>query len=303
MPRSQKLPERIQPYDLTRYRHIRPIAQMPNFAARIEGVDLSRPLAAEVKAELYQALLDFEVLLLPAQELVPEQHADLASAFGDVNAPSSFFPRKGDKVEVEIIEYDEKRPPELNNWHSDVTWVGNPPTGTVIQITELPSAGGNTAWASMSKAYAALSDGFKQYLDALSATHTWENSLVRDALADKGEDALVNAMRKFKPVVHPVVRIHPETGKKVLFVNETFTRHINDVHFRESRSILSFLYEWIVQPEFVYSHKWEKNGIAVWDNRTTQHYALADYWPHRRTVQRITFNAYSDAVSSPVAAA
>lgn len=89
---------------------------------------------------------------------------------------------------------------------------------------------------------------------------------------------------------HPVVRNHPETGKPVLFVNENFTRHIDDVHFRESRGLLEFLREWIVQPEFTYTHKWDKNGIAIWDNRSTQHYALADYWPQRRVNHRVTFN-------------
>lgn len=99
----------------------------------------------------------------------------------------------------------------------------------------------------------------------------------------------------YKPVSHPVVRPHPESGKPVLFVNENFTKHIDGLHFRESRAVLEFLREWIVQPQFVYSHKWEKNGIAVWDNRTTQHFAAADYWPARRVTHRVTFNPRSAA--------
>ena len=129
----------------------------------------------------------------------------------------------------------------------------------------------------------------KRYLEGLTATHTWEVSGFRDALAQRGDEALVNAIRAFKPVEHPVVRVHPDSGRKCLFVNETFTRQINDVHFRESRSILHFLYDWIKQPEFMVQHQFEPMGLAVWDNRSTQHYALADYWPHRRVTQRVTF--------------
>jgi taurine dioxygenase len=296
---TQKIPLRIEPIDIAgRYRHIRPEPQQPNFAARIEGVDLTQPIAPEVGRELYQALLDFEVLFFPPQAITPEQHVALASVFGEI-APGAFFPRKEGHPNVEVIEFNESRPPEINIWHSDLTWLPEPPNGTVIQITELPAQGGNTAWASLSKAFAALSPGLQEYLGALSATHTWEISGWRDALEKyAGIDGLADALRKYKPVSRPVVRVHPESGKKVLFVNENFTKHIDGVHFRESRGVLEFLREWIVQPEFVYQHRWAQNGLAVWDNRATQHYALTDYWPHRRVTQRVTFNA---AGSAPVA--
>lgn len=275
------------------YNRIHPRPQLPGYAAKLEGFDASAFIDAETKAELYRALLEFEVLLLPPQPLTDDQHVALASAFGAI-APGAYFPRKAGNENVEVIQYDEHRRPDLNIWHSDVTWVKEPPTGTVIQLTEVPECGGNTAWASMSKAFDALSPNFKKYLRSLTATHTWENSIVRDALGKAGDEKLADAIRKHKPVVHPVVKRHPESGKDALFVNETFTRHINDVHFRESRSILAFLYEWIAQPEFIYSHRWEQNGIAIWDNRTTQHYALADYYPNRRTVQRVTFSVRSE---------
>jgi taurine dioxygenase len=273
-----------------RYHRIRPRPQLPGYAAVLEGFTVTGTLDAETKAELYAALLEFEVLFIPPQPLSDEQHLALAEAFGTI-AAGAFFPRKDGHPDIEIIRYDEARKPDLNIWHSDVTWQQTPPTGTVIQLTEVPETGGNTAWASMTKAFAALSPGMQAYLRQVTATHTWENSIVRDALGRAGEEQLIAAIRSYKPVVHPVVTRHPESGKDVLFVNEAFTRHINGVHFRESRALLAFLYEWIAQPEFVYSHRWEKNGIAVWDNRTTQHYALADYYPQQRTVQRVTFNA------------
>ncbi|MDX3894658.1 TauD/TfdA dioxygenase family protein [Pusillimonas sp.] len=275
-----------------RYRHIRPVPQMPNFAAVIEGVDLQRPLPAEVRGELYQALLDFEVLFFPPQALTPEQHLALAEVFGPVSQ-GAYFPRKHGYEEIEVLENDEIRPPSIDHWHSDLSWLDEPPAGTVIQITELPEVGGNTAWASLSKAFSALSPAFQDYLRTLTATHTWEVSNWRNYLAALGEDALINSIRQFKPVSHPVVRRHEESGKEVLFVNETFTRQINDVSPLESREILRLLTSWVKQSEFIYTHKWQANGIAVWDNRTTQHYALADYWPQRRVNQRVTFDVRS----------
>lgn len=273
-----------------RYQHIRPRPQMPDFAAVIEGVDLSKPLTSAVQEELYQALLDFDVLLFEPQVITVEQHLALASAFGEV-AQGAYFPRKDGHPQMEVLANDENRPASVDHWHSDITWVENPPTGTVIQITETPEMGGNTAWISMTKALRALSPGMQDYLRGLTATHTWEVSQWRNYLANLGEDVLINSIREFKPVTHPVVTVHPESGKQVLFVNETFTRNINDVSGYESRQLLQFLANWIKQPEFTYSHKWQQHGIAVWDNRTTQHYALADYWPRRRVNQRVTFNA------------
>jgi taurine dioxygenase len=264
-------------------------ASLPGFAGRVEGLDATMPLDESVRQQLYAGLLDYEVLLLPAQVLTPDAHVALADVFGTC-AAGAFFPRKDGHPKLEVIECDAEHPPELNVWHSDVTWLERPPTGTVIQLVVLPASGGNTVWSSMSKAFDALSGGMKTYLRGLTATHTWENSIVRDALATAGDDKLIDAVKRFKPVQHPVVRRHPESGKEVLFVNETFTRCIDGVPYRESRALLSFLYEWIVQPEFCYSHRWEPNGIAVWDNRSTQHYAAADYYPSRRVVHRVTFN-------------
>lgn len=286
--RTAKSVKNIIPIE-DRYHQIRPVPKLPNFAAEIHGVDLSKPISQEVRDELYQALLDFEVLFFPPQELTPDQHLELASVFGPV-AQGAYFPRKPGHSDIEVIENDENRPPSIDHWHSDLTWLDQPPAGTVIQITEVPPVGGTTSWASLSKAYDALSPHFKEYLANLEATHTWEVSNWRNYLANLGEEVLINSVRQFKPVVHPVVKPHPESGKKVLFVNETFTQKINDVPLLESREILRFLTHWLKQPEFIYSHHWEKNGIAVWDNRTTQHYASADYWPHRRVNQRVTFD-------------
>jgi taurine dioxygenase len=278
-----------QPKPGDAYQHLTVSPRMPGFAAWIDGVDLARPISLPVQWELRRALWEFEVVFFRSQPLSPAQHIALAEVFGTLS-PGSFFDRSSENPNIEVIPNDRLRPPRIDHWHSDLTWIAVPPLGTVLQIMELPSAGGNTAWVSTSKAFAALSPGMQTYLERLSATHTWEVSGFREVLERCGEDAVAAAMKAFKPISHPVVRKHPETGRKCLFVNRTFVKRIDGVDYRESEGILKFLFNWLQRPEFMISHQWEENGIAIWDNRSTQHYALADFWPERRVARRVTFD-------------
>lgn len=177
-----------------RYHHIRPVPRMPNFAAWIEGVDLTRPLSPEVQAELRQALYDFEVIFFRPQAITAEQHVALAQVFGPLSK-GSYFERKSGMPDVEMIISDKDRPPAIDNWHTDISWKQQPPLGTVIQIVTTPPAGGNTCWTSTSKAYDWLSPGMQQYLEGLQAVHTWEESGFREYLGRKGEEALFEALR------------------------------------------------------------------------------------------------------------
>ncbi|MEZ5650705.1 MAG: TauD/TfdA family dioxygenase [Burkholderiaceae bacterium] len=271
-----------------RYQHIGVRPRMPNFAAWIDGVALDRPIPGPVKAELRQALWDFEVIFFAPQRISAAQQVALASVFGQVS-PGSYFERSPEHPNVELISNGPERPPNIDRWHTDITWLQYPALDTVIQITETPPAGGNTCWASTSKAFEALSPGLQAYVEGLTATHTWEVSVFRDALARQGEAQLFNALRAFPPVRHPVVLQHPENGRKCLYLNRAFTRRIDDIDYRESDAMLRFLCDWITRPDFMISHAWEPHGIAVWDNRSTQHYANADYWPHPRVNRRVTF--------------
>lgn len=236
-----------------------------------------------------QALLDFEVIFFRPQSITPQQHVALGEVFGPVSK-GSYFDRNAEVPELEMIVSDRERPPQIDNWHTDISWKSNPPLGTAIQITVTPPAGGNTCWSSTSKAYEWLSPGMKKYLDDLSAVHSWEVSGFREYLGAKGEDALIAAIKAFKPVEHPVVRINPDSGRKCIFVNADFTRKIVGIDRHEARGILLFLLDWLKRPEFMVHHQWEAGGIAIWDNRSTQHYAVADYWPHNRVNQRVTFD-------------
>ena len=281
-----------------RYKHITPVPRMPNFAAWIEGVDLTQPLSVAVQAELRQALFDFEVIFFHPQTISPANHVALATVFGPVSA-GSYFERKPGAPELELIVSDREHPPAIDNWHTDISWKPQPPLGTAIQITHPPPAGGNTCWTSTSKAYDWLSPGLKKYLEGLSAVHSWEVSGFREVLGRRGDDALIAAIKAFKPVLHPVVRKNPDSGRKCIFVNADFTRNIVGIDRHEARGMLQFLLEWLKKPEFMVHHAWTAGEIAVWDNRSTQHYAVADYWPHHRVNQRVTF----DVPGTPPAAA
>jgi taurine dioxygenase len=284
------IPTADAPIDIaSRYTHIRPEPRMPDFAAWIRGVDLTRPIEAPVRAELRRALADFEVIFFEPQVLTPAQHIELARVFGPISG-GSFFERHPEAPEMEMIVTDRERPPSIDQWHTDLSWQPRAPMGTVIQIIETPPAGGDTCWLSTSKAFAALSRGLQTYLEGLTATHTWEVSGFRDALAARGEEALIQAIRRYKPVTHPVVLVHPDSGRKCLYVNDSFTKCIDGVDLRESQAMLAFLSSWIRRPEFTIQHHWSAHGLAVWDNRCTQHYAVADYWPHRRVNRRVTFD-------------
>jgi taurine dioxygenase len=272
-----------------RYKHIKPTPRMPGYAAWVDGVDLTRPLSDAVRLELRRALFEFEVLFFRPQVITAAQHKALAEVFGPVSE-GSFFERKADAPELEMIECDEQRPPSIDVWHTDMSWKAQPPLGTAIQITVAPPVGGNTCWVSTSKAYAWLSPGLQSYLKTLQAEHTWEVSGFRQALAQHGDEELWGAMQAFKPVVHPVVRTNPDSGKPCIYVNADFTRRIVGLDRDEAHGILKFLLDWLKKPEFMVHHQWEAGGIAVWDNRSTQHYALADYWPQHRVNQRITFD-------------
>ena len=234
-------------------------------------------------------MLDFEVIFFRPQTITPAQHVALATVFGPPSA-GSYFERKPGAPELEMIVSDRDHPPSIDNWHTDISWKPKPPLGTAIQITVTPPAGGNTCWSSTSKAYDWLSPGMKKYLEGLSAVHSWEVSGFREALGRRGDEALIAAIKAFKPVLHPVIRKNPDSGRKCVFVNADFTRNITGIDRHEARGILNFLLEWLKKPEFMVHHQWEPGGIAIWDNRSTQHYALADYWPHHRVNQRVTFD-------------
>jgi taurine dioxygenase len=265
----------------------------PNIGAVIHGLDLSKPLSDLAQTELQDALAQHEVIFFCDQQLTPAQQVAFTRSFGQVNEVKAFFPRLESQPEIEIVESTAERPSASNNWHADITWRDNPPVGTSLYAQVIPASGGDTLWASMTAAYDALPADFKTYLETLSAVHTWEISGWTEYLLrkDASGEQLQEARAKYPPVTHPVVRVHPITGKNILYVNPTFTSHILGLPRVQSDALLAQLFALITVPEVQARWRWQPNTLAVWDNRSTQHYAVADFYPQHRKLHRITFTA------------
>ena len=265
----------------------------PCIGATVHGLDLSQPLSALAQTELQSALAQYEVLFFRDQQLTPAQQVAFTRTFGEVHEVKAFFPRLQDQPEIEVVESTAEKPGASNNWHADVTWRDQPPEGTSLYAQLIPPMGGDTLWASMTAAYAALPTDFQAYLETLTALHTWEVSGWPGYLLGKDASGLMlqEARAKYPPVTHPVVRVHPITGKKILYVNPTFTTHIHGLPRVQSDALLAQLFALISVPEYQARFRWEAQSLAVWDNRSTQHYAVADFYPQHRKLHRITFTA------------
>ena len=260
----------------------------PNIGATLHGLDLSQPLSDLAQTELKDALARFEVIFFRDQVLTPAQQVAFTRSFGQVNEVKAFFPRVESQPEIEIVESTAERPAANNNWHSDITWQANPPIGTSLYAQVIPASGGDTVWASMTTAYEALPADFKAYLETLSAMHNWEVTGWTEYLLrqDATGEQLQAARAKYPPVTHPVVRVHPVTGKKILYVNPTFTTHIHGLPRMQSDALLTQLFALITAPEIQARFRWQAHSLAVWDNRSTQHYAVMDYPPCHRKMER-----------------
>lgn len=265
----------------------------PNIGAVIHELDLSRPLDATTQAELRRALAEHEVIFLLEQRLTPAQQVEFTRIFGNVAEVKAFFPRLESHPEIEIVESTAERPKAASNWHADITWRDNPPIGTSLYAQVIPPSGGDTIWASLTQAFESLPPEFQAYLETLTAVHSWEISGWTEYLLqqDASGEQLREARAKYPPVEHPVVRVHPLTGKKILYVNPTFTSHIKGLPRAQSDALLTQLFDLAKQPEFQARLRWQPGTLAVWDNRSTQHYAVGDFFPAQRLLHRITFTA------------
>ena len=262
----------------------------PTIGAVVHNLDLRQPLDEATQTELRHALAQHEVLFYRDQDLTPEQHVAFTRTFGGVAEVKAFFPRLAKHPEIEIVESTAERPKAANNWHADITWREQPPLGTSLYAQVIPASGGDTLWASLTAAYASLPPAFQAYLETLTAVHTWEISGWTEYLLhkDASGEQLRGARGKYPPVEQPVVRTHPVTGKKILYVNSTFTSHIKGLPRTQSDALLTQLFELARVPEFQARLRWAPGTLAVWDNRSTQHYAVGDYFPAHRKLHRIT---------------
>lgn len=255
----------------------------------IEGIDIAKDLTNRQFDEIHEALLDRTVIVFRDQHITPDQQVAFARRFGEPQpAEVSGFEKSKDNPEIDILEYDADNPPHVTRdlWHTDFVGTERPTMGTVLYAKDIPPEGGDTVWVSTVAAYEALSDRMKAHLEGLSAFHDsyqpYDEHVRPEMYADdKGTDYIKSRRATYRPALHPVVRTHPVTGKKGLFVNESMTSLIKDIDKRESDFLLRYLFDYLRTPEFNYRHKWQTNDLAVWDNRLSLHYALFDYTDHR----------------------
>lgn len=261
----------------------------PHIGAQVNDLDLSRPLSDAQFEQLYHGLLRHQVLFLRDQTLTPQQQRAFAARFGDLHI-HPIYPYAEGVEEIIVLDTDDNNPPDNDNWHTDVTFINTPPAIAVLAARLLPENGGDTLWASNIAAYNALSEPFKTLLNGLQAEHDIRKSFqeYKYRKTEAERQRLQLAVDKNPPVTHPVIRTHPVSGKKALFVNEGFTTRIVGLNQKESEAILNFLFAHITKPEFQVRWRWREGDVAIWDNRITQHYATADYSPARRIMHRAT---------------
>lgn len=261
----------------------------PNIGAQVSDVDLSRPLSDAQFEQLYHGLLRHQVLFLRNQVITPEQQRALAVRFGDLHI-HPVYPHAPGVEEIIVLDTHQDNPPDNDNWHTDVTFITTPPAIAILASKLLPESGGDTLWASGIAAYEALSEPFKTLLSGLQAEHDFKKSFqeFKYRKTEEEHQRWQQAVAKHPPVTHPVIRTHPVSGRKALFVNEGFTTRLIGLQEKESDALLSFLFAHITKPEFQVRWRWQENDVAIWDNRVTQHYANADYYPARRVMHRAT---------------
>ena len=255
-----------------------------NLGAEITGVDLRKPISDEVRDAIENALVENELIIFRNQDISSESLIDFGRRFGELTV-HPFAPRDENVSVLIKFRNDETNPPfRTDVWHSDETFRREPPKATILVAKEVPAIGGDTMFASMAAAFDGLSDRMQHFISGLEAIHDFKP--FRELFDDSEEDRK-NVMRwemLYPPAVHPVVRVHPVSGRKVLFVNPQFTVAIKNMDERESRSLLDTLFQQAQIPEF----QFRPHTLIMWDNRSTQHYAVNDYFPQRRYMERVT---------------
>ncbi len=254
--------------------------------AEITGVDLTVPLDGDRRRRLQALLLEHQVIFFRDQDLGPAALRDLARTFGPLQTHPAYGTVEG-MPEVMVLESTADRPSKIEVWHSDMTFRQHPPTATVLRSVVVPPVGGDTLFASMTAAFRGLSSGMQRYLEDLVAVHDFRQGF-RESLAEPGgAERLADALRDYPPVRHPVVQRHPETDEPVLFVNGLFTTHIEDLPPLESDAVLRFLVRHAVSPEYTCRFHWRPHSVAIWDNRSTQHKPVNDFFPATRRLHRV----------------
>ena len=258
-----------------------------SIGAEISGVSLNKDLNSVSVDKIYDALIKHQVIFFRDQNISPETHLKLAESLGEIDPGHPIYPHVKDHQSIVLLKNDADIRPDTNDWHKDLTFKANPPFASILHAVNVPKVGGDTLWASMSAAYDSLSNGWKKHLEGLEAIHdmgTFRNNYLKEG----GITSVNDALKSTGSAVHKVVETHPISGLKYINVNQSFTRNIVNESQGQSDHLLQFLFLLIAKPEFQVRFRWQNNSVAIWDNRITQHYAVCDYLPEFRHMQRVT---------------
>lgn len=257
----------------------------PAIGAVVEGVDLNASVTTAVTDKLYQVLLDHQVIFIRGADIDPETHLALAESFGELDAPHPLYPHVDGFERIVKLENDSGAPPDTNTWHTDLTFKQVQPFASILVARTVPEVGGDTMWSSCYAAYDRLPDGMKADLEGLEAIHDMGD--FRNSFG-QSPDALNTGMARFGHMIRPLIGTHPVTGRKFLNFNEAFVTHINGLPTGEANALKTWLAGHMNKPEDQIRWRWQAGDLAMWDNRCTMHYAVADYLPAYRCMNRIT---------------
>ena len=259
---------------------VRPLT--PAIGAEIHGIDLGAADIGQRIPEIRAALLEYGVIFFRDQDLTQEEHIAFARRFGELEIHPA-TPKDQANPEVLRIAHGPDSRGQENNWHSDVTWREKPSLGSILLAREVPEVGGDTLFANMHLAYERLSEQMKRFCEGLTAVHDISRVFARRL--GKTPEELHD---KYPPMRHPVIRTHPETGERAIYVNIGFTSHIEGLSGEESRWLLDHLFRSAWDVEIQCRFRWQPGSVAFWDNRVCQHLAVSDYFPARRVMERVT---------------
>ena len=259
-----------------------------NIGAEISGIDLTQPLGDAQFDALHAAFIRHEVLVFRNQDITLDQQMAFARRFGELSI-HPFSPNLDEQREVILLDYSADNPPALTDqWHADETFRAAPPALTILRAHVIPAYGGDTLFSSMTAAYTGLSERMKHYIHGLEAQHDFKPWRPLFSHSEAHQAKLRQLEREYPNPSHPVVRVHPVSGRRVLNVNAQFTVKINGLKADENAMLLQYLYSRAQIPEYQLRVHWEPHTVVMWDNRSTQHYAPHDYYPQRRSMSRVT---------------
>ena len=297
----------VKPAPLRNFRHIEVKPAALALGAYVSGVDLTTAQSEDVYDDIATALWDHHVLFFRDQPMTPASQVAMARCFGEPEA-HEIFAADDEYPELSLLENDASRPPEINTWHTDVTYRKAPTLCSVLCCLECPDLGGDTMFLNTQLAYETLAPSIKQLLNECVLEHDVLNIYRDTKYLERagGENKEAELRAKHPPVIHPAVIGHPVTGKPGLLVNATHGTRFTNMSRLESRHLMSMLCEHQQLPEFQVRFEWSPDSVVMWDNFSTQHYAVADYYPQKRVMRRITVSgrqplAYSKPQQANVA--